>query len=259
MSLFSLATGVICDVLDLQVQADASRDAWLDVYSSALELDDGVQDQTDSNWLLHPGDLDLVNVAAWLDRVDLLGPLPPGVADLTRANLVSLDTQVLQLTSIAEGVHRALYPRQKQFEKKIAKDVQELATEAIRDKYPDLITNIRGLLGFLHQPSYSERIARLAKEIATSVPGVTGDTDEWKRAVTKARNQYAHRLRGEFLKSETVDRDLTVALSLRWLLTGLFLLQAGISPEMLSQRFRMYQRYTNFLSSASEWQPTIYR
>ena len=88
--------------------------------------------------------------------------------------------------------------------------------------------------------------------------GVTGDTDKWRHIVTKARNQYAHRIKNEFLEPEGVDQYLTTAFSLRWLLTGLLLLQADIPTQVLAERFRNYQQYSYFLSSATEWQPDIY-
>ena len=114
----------------------------------------------------------------------------------------------------------------------------------------------RASWGFLHEPSYSDRLERLANETAAAVPGVTGDTDRWRRLVTKARNQYAHRIKNEFLEPESVDQYLTTAFSLRWLLTGLLLLQANIPTQVLAERFRNYQQYSYFLSSVRSGSPT---
>jgi hypothetical protein len=256
VSLFSLVTESPCDILDLQVQDKTSHGSWSHVYTSSIQQD--TQVSSSPAWLLEPSDLNAANIAAWLNRVDLLGPLPHGVADLARINTISIETQVLQLTTIAEGLHRALYPRQKRFAKTVTKQVQKLSADAVAKDFPELADSVKGLLGFLHQPSYSERLERLEKETAASVPGATGDTDKWRRLVTKARNQYSHRLKNEFLKPESVDQYLTTASSLRWLLTGLLLLQADIPPQVLAERFEAYEQYNNFLSSAAEWQPDIY-
>jgi hypothetical protein len=56
-----------------------------------------------------------------------------------------------------------------------------------------------------------------------------------------------------------VDRFLAVAASLRWLLTGLLLREAGFEASLLSARLADHEPYLRFLASAREWQPRIYR
>lgn len=90
------------------------------------------------------------------------------------------------------------------------------------------------------------------------MPGVTGKTNRWKNLVSDARNEYAHRLKTEFLEDEDFDRYLTVALSLRWLLTGVLLLQADISAEVPKAGCNSHEPYQRFLADARQWQPRIY-
>jgi len=258
ISLFTIAIGVRCEMLDIQIKTAQSDDTWLDVFTSSLHFDDGSKGVGDPRWLLQPTDLGMDHVAAWLNRVDQLGPLPPGVADLAREGAISLEAQVLQLTTIAEGLHRALFPNETKFEKDVSKQVRDAAVAAATTVFPDAAETVKSLLGFLGQPSYPMRLKRLVEVVGEAVPGVTGDTDKWKSAVTKARNDYAHRLKNEFLESKDVDRYLMTALSLRWLLTGLLLLQADIAPEKLVERFTNYSEYQMFLTQAREWQPGIY-
>lgn len=258
ISLFTLAIGLQCEMLDIQVKDSASDDVWLDVFTSSLHLDDGSKGMSDPRWLLQPADLDLDHVATWLNRVDQLGPLPPGVADLAREGAISLETQVLQLTTIAEGLHRALFPDETKFERDISKRVRDAAVAAADTIFPEATETVKSLLGFLHQPSYPMRLKRIAEVASDAVPGVTGNTDKWKSVVTKARNDYAHRLKNQFLESQDVDRYLMTAFSLRWLLTGLLLLQAGIAPTILAERFANYSNYQMFLEQVKEWQPEIY-
>lgn len=115
VSLFNLAAGIACEPLAIQVGVVESTTSWCDVYSSSLRADSGHGGRADPSWLLQPEDLVIKNIATWLDQVDVLGPLPPGVADLVHGETISVESQVLQLTSVAEGLHRVLHPRQKRY------------------------------------------------------------------------------------------------------------------------------------------------
>jgi hypothetical protein len=119
ISLFTLATGRLCSPLALQAQEDSPGGPWWDVYSAALQAD---EESTDlrwdlPHWLLQPADVGLHQVGTWLDKVSLLGPLPAVVADLAQAHAISLDTQALLLATVAEGLHRRLYPGDLRFHK----------------------------------------------------------------------------------------------------------------------------------------------
>jgi hypothetical protein len=50
----------------------------------------------------------------------------------------------------------------------------------------------------------------------------------------------------------------TVMLSLRWLLTGVLLLQTGITPAALGNRIASHQPYQLFLAQARTWLPAVY-
>jgi hypothetical protein len=78
MTIFSLATDRRCDVLDRQLQADATGDSWWDVYSSAQVTDrDDSDDRWDiPRWLLQPADLEAHHLSTWLNQAELLGPRP---------------------------------------------------------------------------------------------------------------------------------------------------------------------------------------
>jgi hypothetical protein len=117
ISFFTLATDRSCPPLALQVQENSPDGPWWDVYSAALQADsDSIDLRWDlPNWLLQPSDVGLREVGAWLDKVGLLGPLPAVVADLAQASPISLDTQALLLATVAEGLHRRLYPENLRF------------------------------------------------------------------------------------------------------------------------------------------------
>ena len=260
-TLFSLAIDTPCRPLAVQVQESPGL-PWCDVYSAAL-CADGSQAGPDAwdqaGWLLQPGDLGAPNVGAWLNRAGLLGPLPSVVADLAHAPVVSLETQVLQLTTVAEGLHRRLYPDDKRMEEPVALNVRDAAAAAVAALHPKAADVVRGLLSHVEEPGYSGRLARLASAAAEAVPGVTGRTSTWKAVVCEARNEFAHRLRRGPIDDADVDRFLAVAASLRWLLTGLLLREAGFEASLVSARLAEHEPYLRLLASGREWQPRIYR
>ena len=71
------------------------------------------------------------------------------------------------------------------------------------------------------------------------------------------RNEFAHRSRG-FLQVARIDELVAVRESLRWLLTGVLLLQTGIGATELAVRFKDHQPYVLFLLQARDRLPRIF-
>ena len=57
---------------------------------------------------------------------------------------------------------------------------------------------------------------------------------------------------------ETADESIAVFLSLQWLLTGMLLLQTGISPGQLGSRLTRHEPYQLFLDQVRAWLPAVY-
>lgn len=266
ISLFTLATGRACPPLAFQVQEDSPGGPWWDVYSAALQADEETTSRRrdQAHWLLRPADLGLSQVGTWLDKVHLLGPLPAVVADLTQADAISLDTQALLLATVAEGLHRRLYPDDLRFHEdknlntEVAERVQAAAGDAVDLIHAKAKDAVNGLLKHVGDPGYPKRLARLANAAGDTAPEITGRTPRWKNLVSDIRNEYAHRISGDFLNDKDVDDRLTVAFSLRWLLTTMLLLQSGIDASVLRTRLAAHEPYRRFLLNAQEWCPSIY-
>jgi hypothetical protein len=239
---------------------------WWDVFSAALqaESDSGQLLWELPNWLLQPSDVGLREVGVWLDKVDLLGPLPAVVADLAQAQPISLDTQALLLATVAEGLHRRLYPGERRFHEnedqneQIATLVRDAAAEAVDLIHVDARAAAAGLLKYVGDVGYPKRLTRLANEAKAAAPEVTGKTTRWKNLVFKVRNEYAHRISAGFLSDEDIDERLTVTFSLRWLLTTLLLLSANVDASVLRARLGAHEPYQRFLADARVWAPGIY-
>jgi len=96
---------------------------------------------------------------------------------------------------------------------------------------------VKGALEHLHEPSYPQRLEKRAQYAGDAVPGVLGRLTEqgrpsrWKEAVVGARIDFAHRIDQGWLNEASVDRYLALYNSLRWLLTGVLLLETGLEPK----------------------------
>ena len=265
INLFTLATDRPCPPLALQVQEGTADSPWWDVYSAALQADESTDLRSDlPRWLLRPTDIGLQQVVTWLDKVNLLGPLPAVVADLAHTQPISLDTQALLLATVAEGLHRRLYPGDLRFHEdselntNVAERVQAAAAEAADPIHPAAKTAVSGLLKYVGDLGYAKRLARLASDAEAVAPGVTGRTSRWKNLVFGIRNEYAHRISAGFLNDKDFDDRLAAAFSLRWLLTAILLLQSDVDASILRTRLTGHEQYQRFIADANVWCPGIY-
>ena len=180
--------------------------------------------------------LQLVGVADWLDKVDDLGPLPPVVAHLSsRQSSMKLETGILELTTVLEGLHARLFSEEQRFDEKTLKDIKKRVLDAVDDMDSAVANVLGGLMVNLREPSYSRRLARLAETVSLITPGICGKVNKWVAEVSKIRNKYAHRTAG-FIKEGDIDAQVVVLESLRWLLRCVLLLEAGIQPEALARQ-----------------------
>jgi len=250
-TLLVLATGV--RMRPSEIELSPEPETWWPVYTGSLSEDNPAV----GNALIPPHDISVAVLAAWLDRVPVLGPLPAGVASLLEVEL-AIETQVLMMTTLAEGIHRALRPEARRFELERGKTIREVATEAVRKIDPEAAGTVQSLLKYVDEMGYGARLKELASRAEELVPGITGNPRLWKKLVYETRNKFAHQHSVEWMEEAGVDRVLTVAFSLSWVLRLLLLDQAGFVPGLIADRFRNSQSYGFFLTDAAEWRPDIY-
>lgn len=261
-TLLTLAVGVECPPVEVEVAIDAHSD-WLPIHSSGLKPPADRPLPVES-MLLPLSALGLAPVAVWLGQVEKLGPLPPVVAAAVAGPPWTLETSVLELTTVAEGLARRLWPEWERMPKHKADRARESALQAVAEQENEVQETVKGALGYLEEPSYPQRLERLAIYAREAVPGVTGrPTDEgrpsrWKKVVVDARNDFAHRIDRGWLGDDRIDPYLAVRTSLRWLLTGVLLLETGLPATVLATRLGQHQRYVLFLQQARDWLPSVY-
>jgi hypothetical protein len=256
MNLLTLAVGTECPLVTVMVSA-GPEDPWLTVHHAA-EKEPEAEIIPSSRMLLPLAEIGMEGVAAWLESSVSLGPLPSVVARVVSSLDDTLEAQLLELTTVAEGIHRLLLPKRTRMTKAQAKEARSKALQGLDNLPEDVQAAVQDALGHLTDLSYPRRLLDLADYVKDAVPGVTGNTAEWKKRVVNVRNGFAHQLEDGFLNEETADESVAVFLSLQWLLTGMLLLQTGISPSQLGNRLTCHDPYRLFLDQARAWLPAVY-
>ncbi len=253
-TLLSLSTGEAkVGLLGLEVQQE-STSPWLRVHSAAHRSSDLPVARKS---LLRVDDISPGILRTWLDKVERFGPLPPVVTNGIQGPIV-LESRVLALTTVAEGLHRRLRPDAVRFSQETGTAIRNAAVEAAENVQPGTGEAVKGLLNHVHEVGYRQRLRELAEMAEPGAPGVTGRSDRWSVAVYDARNDFAHRGGMGWFEDADYDRYVTVALSLQWLLRAVLLSEAGIESDLLAERFRTHEEYQLFLEQARTWQPRIY-
>ena len=256
MNLLALSVSAECPVINMEVSASPDH-PWLTVHNAAMKpAADAIIPLP--RILLPLSEVGLAGVATWLDSVVRLGPLPSVVARAADSRDDPLETQLLELTTAAEGLHRLILPQRKRMTDEQAREARGKAVEPIRGLLDDVRDAVQAALGHLTDQSYPRRLLDLAEHVGQAVPGVTGNTAQWKKHVVSARNGFAHGLEHGFLNQDNAEESIAVLLSLQWLLTGLLLLQTGVDPDALGRRFSEHEGYQLFLAQARIWLPAVY-
>jgi len=256
MNLLTLAVDAECPLVAEMVSVGPEH-PWLTVHHAAQQ-NPAAEIIPLPRILLPLSETGMEGVAAWLDSIGRLGPLPSVVARVASSSDDTVEAQLLELSSVAEGLHRLLLPHRQRMTKEQASEARRKAVEAVKDLAEDVRNAVEAALHHLTDQSYPRRLLDLAEHVKHAVPGVTGNTAEWKKRVTSARNDFAHKLEHGFLDEATAEESVAVLLSLRWLLTGLLLLQTGIDPAVLGDRLIGHESYQLFLTQAQAWLPAVY-
>ena len=189
VNLLALSVSAECPVVAMEVSASPDH-PWLTVHHAAMKPAAAAIIPL-PRILLPLGEVGLAGVATWLDSTVRLGPLPSVVARAAATRDDPLETQLLELTTAAEGLHRLILPQRKRMTDEQAKEARSKALEAIKELLDDIRDAVQAALNHLTDQSYPRRLLDLAEHVGQAVPGVTGNTAQWKKRVVK----HPHRLR----------------------------------------------------------------
>lgn len=248
--LLTLAVGVDSPATSLKVWT-STDDRWLDVDHPGLAGDDP-DPARDPAVLLTRDHLGLEEVARWLAKIPTLSPVPQLVAGVMAATSQrTLENQLLDLATAAEGLHRRLHPDQSVMNAVAAREVRHAARDAVPAEVKNRVSDA---LLHLSEPTYRERLQTLVDEGSAAVPGLVPAPDKWIGAIVGHRVGSAHQLASGSDGSGV--RQLWALLnSLRWTLTALLLSEAGVSMTVLAEQLELYQPYLHLRRQCQRWLP----
>jgi len=248
--------GVRSPLVEVALRTD---ETWVHVTSKNLLDDSGsVVERRPDEILLPLSVASLGSVARFVDVSAATGPLPPVIADahgyLSQA---TLETQVLELGTVAEGLHRRLFPNEVRMDADDAKRIRSKIGTATSDEDERFRDIINGMLAHLEEMGYPRRITALADRVEIGLPGATGITKKWVQAVTDARNSYAHRT-GGYLDEDSISEFFAVSSSLKWILSGVCILESGVADSTLAAQVQKFPQYRQFLKNMEDAMPSVY-
>lgn len=252
-TLATLTADAPCPPVALELQTELNGDRWLTLEHPALDMEDG-QPLEPHRMLLSLPMMGLDVAARWLVLSRELRPLPRVIAAAATGNR-PVESQLLELCVVAESLHRRGLPQKPRMPAAEAGQIRravEVALEGLlvqgKGVVPDLLRHLEG-------PGYRQRLRELVDRAEPAVPGVVGSRTKWIGEIYDARNGFAHTYGSS---GGTAQAYLTLLTSLRWVLTGVLLLESGIPPDLLAAQLTDHQPYQTFLDQAREWLPHVY-
>jgi hypothetical protein len=252
----SFALGASMQLSGIQLQYG---DHWVDVSHDGIRQD--AERPVERHEILLPlavAGLDIMS--GLLDVYAKVGPALPVVEDaISNTKRTSLETQLLQLATVAERVHRELYSDEPLRIPEADKNaILSTLKEVIGASFPQHWGVINGrFLNYAEEPNYKTRLRRLSTEVAAALPGVCGDQARWVKRVDELRNSFAHG-KEAFQPDSVMNEMWILSVALRWVLMGNMLLAAGLPAQVLSQQVRRDEDYHFFLRNARRLVPKIY-
>jgi hypothetical protein len=260
-TLASIVTANASGTNDFYVRLE-SNSRWREVHRKDESVPRGTHE------LLGSTHLTAERFARWIDFRIRSGALDAAAVDGTHG---AIETEVLTLSAVAEGLHRALFGERKRVPA-LSKDDLRHARRAARraalmrlrdlgrgERAPladtDLAEFTRAMndaFAFLNDVTFRTRMADLADIAQAAVPNIVSDFADWPKAVKDARNILAHQ--GTQPPGETLDQfhDLLIALgySISWVLRTVLLNTAGFDSPTLVRAYEEFSRYNQHLANA---------
>jgi hypothetical protein len=235
---------------ETQVRVD-SAGPWLTVRGPMLCAPTPAVLHLDS--LLPPTELTVERFANWIAINDKFDGLAWAVA---RRMTIPIQLQVQLLTSLVEGVHLRLTPPGGQTwfpdaSKAALKRIRGAATQAAVDQAhrdglnPDVVgTRVWNALGHWVDKSYLERAEEIVTAVCAAVPEIGLSITRLAPHLRDSRITFAHQLRPEGDLQGRYERWIVLSIIAPWLLRARLLLEAGIEPQVLREKYLENETFT---------------
>jgi hypothetical protein len=182
----------------------------------------------------------------------------------------TIQTAVLTLAAVAEGLHRRLFDEKKRIPALSKADLVQArraaraaatvrVSELERAGRPPLTIGdiaefkkaMNDAFGFINEQTFRTRMADLADVATAAVPNIVAAFADWPSAIHGVRNTLAHL--GTQRHDDSIDQfyNLVIALnySLAWVLRTVLLVEAGFDAETIQRAYNESSRYTHHIAN----------
>ena len=144
ISYLQLCTGGKVKITGVQVKA---QQAWVPLV--ALHI--GGSEPVRSPAGITLPDTGIHSLGEWLDCVEDIGPIPAVVSDNFVGRNSSLETQLLELATVSEGLHRAIFPQRNRLEAAEAWRIKSAVRAAVAGESQRARNIINGRFSYIEQ------------------------------------------------------------------------------------------------------------
>jgi hypothetical protein len=238
-------------------------DPWLSVHGPGS---DTPPNEFDANTLLRREELTVERFAKWIAFNDTWDGLASVVARPIKA---PLQTQVLVVTPLVEGLHRRMPETFEQSKfagaspsalkriKEAARRAARVTATGRRKLDPQQVhVAVMNAVSRFDDVDYVQRATDVVTKVCAVIPEIAESVADLPECLTKARHEMAHQLPLDEEKEPLEVRYLrwlVVANITPWLLRGLLLLEAGIDPSVLHDRHLAYGRFLSFRANVAQF------
>jgi hypothetical protein len=260
-TLAELALDQEFEARDTQVRID-DGDAWLTVLGPSANTP---PEERTYYELLPREELTIERFAKWIPFNDTLDGL---AAAVTRPAKAPLQTEVLVITALLEGLHRRMHKTFAQAKfpaaSRTALDrIKQAARHAAKDKAgelnldPEKIRNaVKDAVAHFDDVDYIQRANDVVMRVCDVLPEINESVADLPKRLRDARIEMAHQLPLDH-EEEPLEvrylRWLVIDQVTPWLLRGLLLLEVGIEPAVLQDGFSASSRFFNFRANVAQF------
>jgi hypothetical protein len=245
--------------LHVRLSADGP---WRKVYASEEPIG------RTSHPLLNTMHLTADRFAKWIDvRKRTRGLDAAAIAKLVG---VAVQTEVLTLAAVAEGLHRKLFDDKKRVPVLNESDVRQArraarkaALDSVRDAdrsgrsaltdadIADFEEAINDAFSFINEPTFRWRMSDLIQDAQSSIPNIAVNFRDWPGAVKHARNALAHEGTEPSREPEDQFVELLIALSysIAWVLRTVLLKLARFDAPTLQEAYADSSAYNHHITN----------
>ena len=241
---------------DVQVQLEDGG-PWREVHRGREPVEDA------SHPLLGAQHLTAERFATWIDFRRETQGLDAAVLDDLPG--VAIQTHVLTLGSVAEGLHRRLFGKGKKRVEALVNNKVDKIKRAARDAALELMTGaeftdddrtefgkaISEAFGHINDQTFRSRMDDLLTDARCTIPSLGAGFKDWPDAVSTARNNMAHQpwLPDNVDDDQFMDLLIALSYSIAWVLRTNLLNKAGFDVDTMQEGYRDSSSYGHHLAN----------